>query len=229
MVIVADSYDTFERTLQAAIVPFDLSLEPQQLDALKAHFDLLVTANRHLNLTRITDPIEAAVKHYADSLALAAWARQATVSVSTLLDVGTGGGFPSVPLAVARPDWTITAIDAREKKVRFLRDAVQAIGLRNLKVIHANTRHWSPSAPFCVVMFRALSALNKALEQAAGLVRRDGVVAAWRTAAQWQSDERNVVRLAKSLHLDTADAFPYCLSLDDEKLERVIAVFHRTG
>ena len=97
-----------------------------------------------MNLTRITRPAEAAVRLYADSLAVLSWARQSgnETGVRTVLDIGTGAGFPAVPLAVAAPDWRITAIEATNKKAAFVEQSARRVGAENLRVI---LRHETPS------------------------------------------------------------------------------------
>ena len=115
-----------ERPLAQRLARWQIKLSPKQLGQMVAHHDAMVEANRRLNLTRITDPVESAVRHYADSLALLAWSRDSAVSIRTLLDVGTGAGFPAVPLAIMKPKWKITAIDGTKKKIDFVRETAGA-------------------------------------------------------------------------------------------------------
>ena len=109
-----------------------VELAPGQVDLLRRHFELVVERNRHVNLTRVTDPSEAVLKLYLSSLALFPVLSDIGVAVEglfTALDLGTGAGFPGIPLAVAAPNLEMVLIDARAKKVRFLQDAIGELGL----------------------------------------------------------------------------------------------------
>ena len=89
--------DAFDRTLTHALNRWGMDLSAEQLHWLRNHFAAIINANRTMNLTRITEPVEAAVKHYADSLALLLWIDERRIEVESVLDIGTGAGFPAVP------------------------------------------------------------------------------------------------------------------------------------
>lgn len=88
----------------------------------------LLAANAVMNLTAVTDPHEIILKHYADSLTAAKYIKNG----ARVIDVGCGAGFPSLPLAIARPDLKITAIDSTAKRIVFVRDCAAALALHNL-------------------------------------------------------------------------------------------------
>ncbi len=236
--------DVFERTLVAALARWDLSVDCDQVRRLRRHFDTMIETNRTMNLTRITDPVGAAVKHYADSLAPLSWVeKRRRIAILTVLDIGTGAGFPAVPLAVLRPGWSITAIDATRKKIDFLRRTAAAIGLKNLHCEHAHSKHWKPSAisfqpsamsrrrptpGFDLVVFRALTSLAKSLEQTAGYAARDGWLVAYKTASVDPAEQQAADRAAAKLHLRLDERFPYDLALDNEKLSRVLYIYRRS-
>jgi 16S rRNA G527 N7-methylase RsmG len=131
------SWTAFEAALQGALPALGLDLDADVCGRLFEHYQQVVEANRSFNLTRITGPADAAVKHYADSLSLLAspWvdAERSTV----VLDVGTGAGFPAAPLAIVCPRWSVLAIDGTAKKVRFVQACAEAMGLGNLEGRHA--------------------------------------------------------------------------------------------
>lgn len=226
---------TFDEALTTALARWNLEIGPHQLEQLRAHFEAVVETNRVMNLTRITDPAEAAIKHYADSLALLKWVDERSIGVQTVLDVGTGAGFPAVPLAVMRPDWSVTAIDATGKKIDFLRATAASIGLKNLHCEHAHAQHWKQSAlrdqrsapTFQLVVFRALKALQQALRQAAKHVVRDGWLVAYKTASVERSEQDTADTLTPKLQLKLHERYAYDLTLEDEKLDRVLYIYHR--
>jgi 16S rRNA (guanine527-N7)-methyltransferase len=93
-------------------------ISDEQIARLEQHFALLLKWNARMNLTRVTDPAEAATRHYGESLFLAA-----RLTVGTVLDIGSGAGFPGIPAAVVRPDCEFHLIDSNHRKAVFLREA----------------------------------------------------------------------------------------------------------
>lgn len=94
----------------------------QQKAILEAHFELLLRWNKKLNLTRITDPKEAWERHYMESIRLA---RQLPPGPLKIADVGSGAGFPGIPIAVVRPECQVTLIESHKRKAVFLREATR--------------------------------------------------------------------------------------------------------
>lgn len=105
-------------------------LPPGQLDALQAHYELLVRWNRVLNLTRIEDAREAAERHYGESLFLASHLPAGSLRIA---DVGSGAGFPGFPVAVARPECEVSLVESHQRKAVFLREAGR--GSKNIRVL----------------------------------------------------------------------------------------------
>src|SRR5712692_4352137 len=105
-----------------------LRLDPEQLKLLGRHVDLLLKWNKSINLTAITDPDEVLEKHVLDSLAVVG-----VLPAGSLLDAGTGAGFPGIPVAIARPDLEVSLVDSVQKKVAFLKSALADLRLSNVK------------------------------------------------------------------------------------------------
>jgi 16S rRNA (guanine527-N7)-methyltransferase len=125
----------FAAALAAALDEYGIrEFSEAQRAQLVRHYAMMRAWNRRINLTRILEPEEAARLHYADSL----FGGRFVGAAQTILDIGSGAGFPAIPLAVLRPDITVTALEANQKKSLFLAEAADAIGLKNLKV--ATTR-----------------------------------------------------------------------------------------
>lgn len=121
--------------LNAAAGGLGLKLTGGQLEQFEKFYALLVEANKSFNLTAITDEREVAIKHFLDSLTC-----QATVNLNgapKIVDIGTGAGFPGIPLKIYRPGIILTLVESLEKRVKFLNDAVAALGLSETRVIHA--------------------------------------------------------------------------------------------
>jgi len=127
-----DQAATFQSELQTAIPSFGIeALTKHQMTQLVRHYAMLCRWNRRLNLTRITEPRAAANLHFAESL----FAARFIAGAHALLDIGSGAGFPAIPLAVARPDVQVTALEANQKKSLFLKEAKDELELANLKVV----------------------------------------------------------------------------------------------
>jgi 16S rRNA (guanine527-N7)-methyltransferase len=122
-----------------------------------------------MNLTAITDPADVVDKHLLDSLAVLPWLRGHSVA-----DVGSGAGFPGLPLAVADPERRYSLIESTGKKVKFLRHAVERLELPNVDVLQGRAEALRPSQPFDSVISRALGPLSDFVRVAGHLAGRRG-------------------------------------------------------
>jgi 16S rRNA (guanine527-N7)-methyltransferase len=200
----------FRTTLETALVSLGVSLTDEAFNQLVTHYISVVDLNRSLNLTRITAPDEAAVKHYADSLVLVAALPEIGVEVHRVLDVGTGAGFPAVPLAVARPDWAVTAIDATAKKTRAVELFARQLGLPNLDVQHARCEDFAAAGrAFDLICFRAVGAIDQCLRMGRRLLNAGGAVVCWKTADLKPEELRVAGREARKLGFTPLQQFCY--------------------
>ncbi len=119
----------FEDAL-AKVLPADLPHRDIVIDKTSKHLELITEVNQHMNLTRITTPAEAAVKHVLDSVL--PWRHFATAS--HVLDAGTGAGFPGIPLAIVLPEIQFTLSESIQKKARFVQSAIESLELPNVRV-----------------------------------------------------------------------------------------------
>ncbi|MBL8449067.1 MAG: 16S rRNA (guanine(527)-N(7))-methyltransferase RsmG [Dechloromonas sp.] len=138
--------------LDAGLASLGGDLTVPAREALLAFRDLLLKWNRTYNLTAIRDPEQALAHHILDSLAILPW-----VGEEPLLDVGSGGGLPGIPLAIARPALAVTLIDAVDKKTSFQRQAAIELGLGNVVALHGRVEALSGS--FAQIVSRAFSDL----------------------------------------------------------------------
>jgi 16S rRNA (guanine527-N7)-methyltransferase len=220
--------DAFDSALENTLVRWGINVSADRLDRLRTHFDTVIDANRTMNLTRITEPVEAAVKHYADSLALLPWVEERGLEVESVLDIGTGAGFPAMPLAVMRPDWNVTAIDSTAKKVRFLTGAAEVFGIENLRVEHAHSAHWKPGRTFDLIVSRALARLPSYLEQAAPLASPGGWIVAYKTPELDSAEAAPATAVLKKLHLSAEPPHLYDLDLESDTLHRALYIYRKT-
>jgi len=173
-------WQDFARAAQT--LPGVPALDDAQVGRFSALYDALVAQNKLTNLTRITSLAEFCTRHLLDSLTLCGSLPQAPF---TLADVGSGGGFPALPLALLYPDCVITAIEATGKKARAIEAMAQDMALTNLKVIadRAETVGQAPTSreQFDVVTARAVAPLNVLAELCLPLVKPGGVFLAMKT------------------------------------------------
>jgi 16S rRNA (guanine527-N7)-methyltransferase len=134
---------------------FDLVLETAQAEALLKLIDELQRANADFNLTAIRDRPGMMAKHVLDSLSVQPYLRGDRIA-----DVGTGAGFPGLPLAIANPARRFTLIEATGKKARYVRDTAERLGLANVDVQNSRAEQYRPAAPFDSVIARALATLT---------------------------------------------------------------------
>lgn len=155
--------------LSVGLAKLGLTLAPAQRVALATLVAELADWNTRMNLTAITDPSEVVDKHLLDSLAVLPWLRGHSVA-----DVGSGAGFPGLPLAVADPERRYTLIESTGKKVKFLRHAIERLELPNVEVLHGRAEALKPSQPFDSVISRALGPLSDFIRVAGHLAGRHG-------------------------------------------------------
>ena len=117
----------FKTFLQLAACDYGIQLTDRQLDDLNVYYQLLIEWNEKINLTAITDPQEVAVKHMIDSLSC--YEQQYFPSDCHVIDVGTGAGFPGLPLKIYRPDIHLTLFDSLKKRLTFLQQVVSDVVL----------------------------------------------------------------------------------------------------
>jgi 16S rRNA (guanine527-N7)-methyltransferase len=141
-----------------------VGLDAAAAAALLRLLDELVHWNRAYNLTAITDRARMLTHHLLDSLSVAPF-----VQGSTLADVGTGAGFPGLPLAVIAPERRCVLMDANGKKQRFVAHAARTLGLTNVEALHSRVEDVRPPQPFDTVVARACAALPQLLEWVAPL------------------------------------------------------------
>lgn len=159
--------------VRSAAAALGVALSPDAADRMGLHGDLLIQWNRKVNLTRITDPAEVAVKHFADALSPAPF----LPPEARMLDIGAGGGFPGIPLSVVMPGLRVTLIDAVRKKASFMQHVIRTLGLANADARHVRAEALA-GADFDLAVCRALADLPEILRLARPLVRPGGRIIA---------------------------------------------------
>jgi 16S rRNA (guanine527-N7)-methyltransferase len=170
---------TPQAVLERGLGELAIALHPDSIQKLLAYLNLLEKWNRTYNLTAIRDPVKVVSHHLLDSLAVL---RELPDRVGALVDVGSGGGLPGIPLAIAEPGRRVTLNDTNEKKGAFLRQAVIELRLSNAEVHVGRVEEWRPSALFAVVISRGFASLVDFLAACRHLAAPGGVLAAMKGA-----------------------------------------------
>ncbi len=153
-----------------------LKVTPAQAQQFQTYLELLLEWNEKINLTAITDPMEVVEKHFVDSLTLLAHCH--IKQGAKVLDVGTGAGFPGVPLKILRPDIRLTLLDGLNKRLNFLGEVCAALGIEAQR-LHKRAEEAGPDhklrESFDVVTARAVAPLNVLCEYCLPLVKMKGL------------------------------------------------------
>jgi 16S rRNA (guanine527-N7)-methyltransferase len=150
-----------------------LALSPAQQQQLLDYLDLLGKWNKIYNLTAVRDPAQMLTQHLLDCLAVVQPLKARLPALQTVLDVGAGGGLPAVVLAVACPQWQVSAVDTVAKKAAFIQTAAHSLGLSNLRGIHARVEELTEG--FDVVCSRAFASLADFTSWSAAALKPGGV------------------------------------------------------
>jgi 16S rRNA (guanine527-N7)-methyltransferase len=184
-----------------------IPLDPEQLGAFETYYETLLAWNARINLTRITDYEEVQVKHFLDSLScLAAVQHVEGVSADLdgwgVIDVGSGAGFPGMPLKIAFPALSLTLLEATGKKVEFLQELIERLGLEGVTLVKARAEEVGQDPNhregYDLALARALAEMSTLAELTLPLVRVGGMVIAQKgedPLAEVESAERAIAIL----------------------------------
>ena len=181
-----------------------IKLKPHQLDLMAMHAEELVKWNKKFNITSILDPKEMATKHFIDSIAISPHIPE-NVSV---LDIGSGGGFPGFPLRVIRPDLRVVMADSSRKKVSFLNFLIRKSQLESISAVHIRAEDLSKDKGFAgkfdVVTSRAFTALDKFVALALPFLSKDGII----LAMKGKTGEEEAMLLSKDNFTTVTTSYP---------------------
>jgi len=165
-----------ESYLGRGAAELEITLTAEQLEKFKLFAVELCKWNRKINLTSIVLPEEIAIKHFVDSLMLTKYVEVA----GRILDIGSGGGFPCIPLKIVFPETEIVSVDAVEKKILFQRHVARLLGLAGFRALHCRVENLSPEYKgiFNRIVSRAFSDLPEFVRNALPYLAEDGVIVA---------------------------------------------------
>ncbi|AOY58106.1 MULTISPECIES: 16S rRNA (guanine(527)-N(7))-methyltransferase RsmG [Desulfococcus] len=187
--------------IESGAAAMGLSVSPSQARLFARHAEVLLDWNKATNLTAITTPEAVAVKHFLDAL----MPSRHIPSGSVTLDIGSGGGFPGIPLKIMDPSLSVTLIDTVRKKVSFLNYLIRVLGLQDISAHHIRAEALAMQHPmagaFDVIVCRALTALDGFIRMARPLLKSDGLL----IAMKGEISEKEIIA-AEALIADGNDA-----------------------
>jgi 16S rRNA (guanine527-N7)-methyltransferase len=136
----------------------NIHLTQAQLEQFHLYAKTLVQWNKKMNMTRITSPQDIEIKHFFDSLALIPFIKK--LKHKSILDVGSGGGFPGIPLSIVLPDTTFTLLDASRKRIHFLKYVSHLLGTQHIHVCCNRLESFTPDTNFDIIISRAFSDIS---------------------------------------------------------------------
>lgn len=195
----------------------------KQLDQFEKYYNYLVQENEKFNLTAITEMKEVAIKHFLDSVL----GEREIPQKASVIDVGTGGGFPGVPLKILRPDIKITLLDSLQKRVKFLQEVVNILGLANVECVHSRAEDYAKEKreKFDVSLSRAVASVPTLSEYLIPFVRVGGRVIMYKSQ---KADEElaSGQKAIKTLGGNVDKIIPF--KLEEVESERSIVVIKKT-
>ena len=155
----------------------EITDNPERAAAFNRYAEMLRERNEKINLTAITEPEEVKVKHFLDSCSAA----ELLPEGASVLDIGSGAGFPGLPLKIVRPDLTVTLLDSVNKKVAFVSDVVAELKLSGVTAVHARIEDFPHKGEYDAVVSRAVAELSTLAEYALPFVKIGGAFIAYKS------------------------------------------------
>ncbi|MBQ8403447.1 MAG: 16S rRNA (guanine(527)-N(7))-methyltransferase RsmG [Clostridia bacterium] len=204
----------------------------EKRDALFDLCNIMLEQNKVMNLSAIRDEEGVICRHFADSLTVAKHIPEG----AKILDVGSGGGMPTLPLAIARPDVKITALDATAKKTAYVLATAEKLGLTNVSVVSARAEELGQTPEYRekydVVCARAVAELRILAEWCVPFAKKGGLFIAMKgkNGKKELEDAKNAVKTLL-LHMENDDEFTLCdpSAKDEAEAKRHIFVFRKTA
>ena len=189
---------SLEKLWESGLKALNCSPDEKQLDHLIQYVDLLNRWNKTYNLTSVRDPKDMIPLHIFDSLVVADF-----IKGESCLDVGSGGGLPTIPLAIMQPERQFTALDTNGKKTRFIQQAVIELGLKNVSVVHERVEKWQADIAFDAIVSRAFASIHDFISSSSMHLAEGGTMYAMK--GQYPAAEMQY--LPKGFKLQTSHKF----------------------
>ncbi len=200
----------------------NIELSDRQLEQFEIYFKFLVEYNEYVNLTAITEEEDVYIKHFYDSILVGQVLDLTTVN--SICDVGSGAGFPSIPLKIVYPHLNVTIVDGLDKRITFLKQLVSKLGLANVNLVHGRAEEYAKDhrESFDMVTARAVARANILNELCIPLVKVGGNFVSMKGKnAEEEINEGNSLSILKGKIVNQAEYY-----LPKEESKRVLIVIN---
>lgn len=149
------NFTEFKNELNLGLGKLNIFLEEEQINQFYKYMNILIEWNKNINLTAITDPKEVILKHFIDSIYVL---KNIEISSnSSVIDIGTGAGFPGIPLKIVRKDLNVTLLDSLNKRIMFLDNVINNLGLKDISTIHGRAEEMGKNKKYREMFDYAIS------------------------------------------------------------------------
>ena len=227
--------DTFRQQMDRELGLLGIKLNEKQLDQFFTYYEMLVEKNKVMNLTAITKEDEVVTKHFSDSLSLFGLLREmqaggdAWYKTCNVIDVGTGAGFPGIPLKIVFPELRVTLLDSLNKRIKFLNEVIEALGLEKITAIHGRAEDFAKQKEyreqFDYVVSRAVANLTVLSEYCLPYVKEDGYFLPYKSG-DIKEEAANSKKAVKILGGNIEDIISF--EIPDTDMARTILKIHKT-
>ncbi len=207
---------------------FNIKLDDEKKNRLASFYDLLKEWNSYMNLTAITEWDDVLKKHFLDSLSIVRAVKEIRSSKWNVIDVGTGAGFPGIPLKIVFPELRLTLLDSLQKRILFLNTVIDKLDLKDVRTVHGRAEDLARNSQmrecYDVCVSRAVANLATLSELCLPFVRKEGVFVSYKTEKNGQEAE-NAARAIQLLggNLESRCAF----LLPNSDLSRMLFVIRK--
>ena len=187
----------------------NITFNDEQLKQFEHFYKLVIDWNQKINLTAITEPRDFMIKHIIDSISL--WNDDKFSEVKTIIDVGTGAGFPGIPLKIYRPEIKITLLDSLAKRVKFLTTTIEELQLKNIVAIHSRAEDAADNPKyreaFDLSVSRAVAKLNVLAEYCIPFVKIEGFFVALKggNVEEEMNESKNAIKILGGSEIERVD------------------------
>jgi len=211
---------------------FEIHIDQNTIEQFAVHAEQLLKWNRKINLTAVTNPKDVAIKHFVDSIIPSC----KITPGAKILDVGSGGGFPGIPLKILMPSLSVLLIDASRKKVSFLKHVIRTLKLENIEARQLRAEDLAKQSAACnsfdIIISRALASTEKYVAMAEPLLAKDGVVIDMKGSAPLQEIAYTRSQVGDDTVFLKSNNIRYFLKMEKyelpfQKIKRSLLIFRR--